>query len=164
MKTFMKWPILILMAVVTMCFFTACGGDDNDDPKYQKTEQGVHHITMTFEGNTDGWVAEMMVTAMLPDGMGDIFENGEKINTSSAGFSNVSENVPARNYDFTSTADCNLMTMTFAVIDKGATEPVTVVLVGEVNGIKKNEKRILYTPGESSKTMTFAADGLEFEY
>ena len=166
MKTFMKWPILILMAVVTMCFFTACGGDDkDDDPKYEKTEVGIHRITVEFGENVAGLDADIWITAVEGvDGYSDIFMDGVKVNEMPGAWSNADENPKIQNYDLTSSADCNLMTATVSLYGKNVEDVVTVTLKGYVNGVQKNMKVIEYRPGESRKTVSFAADGLDFEY
>lgn len=167
MKTFMKWPILILMAVVTMCFFTACGGDDKDDEeKREKTEVGIHRITVEFSGDLTGLDADIWVTAVEGvNDYSDIFMDGVKVNEMPGAWSNGDESPKVQNYDLTSSADCNLMTATVSLYCRNLQNPVTVTLKGYVNGSQKNMKVIDCKPGEKSpQTFSFAADGLEFEY
>ena len=163
MKTFMKWPILILMAVVTMCFFTACGGDD--DQKQEKTEVGVHRITVEFSGDLTGLDADIWVTAVEGvDGRCDIFMDGVKVNEMPGAWSNADENPKVRNYDLTSSADCNLMSTTISLYCRNLQNPVTVTLKGYVEGVQKNMMEIKCNPGEKNpQTFSFAADGPDFD-
>ena len=164
MKTFMKWPLLILMAVVTMFFFTACGGDDNDEQKREKTEVGVHRITVEFTGDITGLDADIWVTAVEGvDGKCDIFMDGVKVNEEPGIWSN-DEEPRVRNYDLTSSADCNLMSTTISLYCINLQNPVTVTLKGYVEGVQKNMKVIDCKPGEiNPQTFSFAADGPDFE-
>ena len=44
MKKYFKYSALAIMAMMAMCMFTACGGDDKDEDLpdgYQKTTEGV---------------------------------------------------------------------------------------------------------------------------
>ena len=165
MKTFMKWPILILMAVVTMCFFTACGGDDKDDDlEPEKTEVGVHRITVEFTGDLTGFDADIWIAAVKGiDEYSDIFMDGVKVNEIPGAWSNAEENPKVRNYDLASDADCYLMNATISLYGRNIQDVVTVTLKGYVNNVQKNMQVIEYRPGESRKKISFAADGLGFE-
>ena len=165
MKTFMKWPILILMAVVTMCFFTACGGDDKDDDlEPEKTEVGVHRITVEFTGDLTGFDADIWIAAVKGiDEYSDIFMDGVKVNEMPGAWSNADESPKVRNYDLTSDADCYLMNATISLYGRNIQDVITVTLKGYVNNVQKNMQVIEYRPGESRKKISFAADGLGFE-
>lgn len=153
-----------VMAMMAMCVFTACGGDDKDGDlsgDYVQTEQGVHRITVTFSGNTDGWGADLYFTATLGNsGFSNIYENGKQVNdmTGAWGTSGM------RDYDITSGADCDLMTLTLSVTGRADAEPVSVTLKGYVNGKQTNMKVIDYKPGEVRKTISFAADNINLDY
>lgn len=134
----------------------------------QKGETGVHRITVEFEGNTELWEAEVMVKAS-PDVSDhcDIFENGIKINKypSFAFF----ENEPVRNYDFVSSADCNLMSIMLSIKrnpspptrGSGEIEPVRVIVRGYVNGLQKN-MFVSYCDPHEGTDISFTADGLGY--
>ena len=60
MKKYFKYSALAIMAMMAMCMFTACGGDDKDEDLpdgYQKTTEGVHRIEVSVDGDLTGWEA-----------------------------------------------------------------------------------------------------------
>ena len=61
-------------------------------------------------------------------------------------------------------ADCDLMTLTLSVTGRADAEPVSVTLKGYVNGKQTNMKAIDYKPGESRKSISFAADNINLDY
>ena len=123
-----------VMAMMAMCVFSACGGDDKDEDlsgDYVQTEQGVHRITVTFSGNTDGWSADLYFTATLGNsGFSNIYENGKQVNDMAGAWGTSG----MRDYDITSGAECDLMTLTLSVTGRADAEPVSVTLKGYVNG------------------------------
>lgn len=129
-------------------------------------EQGTHRITVEFSGDLTGLDADIWITAVEGvDGYSDIFMDGVKVNEMPGVWSNADEIPKVKNYDLTSSADCDLMTATVSLYCRNLQNPVTVTLKGYVNGLQKNIKVIDCKPGEKSPlTFTFAADGLEFEY
>ena len=55
------------MAMMAMCMFTACGGDDKDEDLpdgYQKTTEGVHRIEVSVDGDLTGWEARFAIVAV----------------------------------------------------------------------------------------------------
>ena len=83
MKKYLKYSALSIMAMMCMCVFTACGGDDKDDDLpdgYQKTTEGVHRIDVSFDGDLTGWEGQMTFVATYGTAYNvKLFKNGQQI-------------------------------------------------------------------------------------
>lgn len=83
MKKKFLFSTLAIMAMICMCVFTACGGDDKDDDLpdgYVKTTEGVHRIDVSFDGDLTGWEGQMTFVATYGTAYNvKLFKNGQLI-------------------------------------------------------------------------------------
>ena len=85
MKKYYLFSTLAIIAMMCMCMFTACGGDDNDDDLpdgYQKTTEGVHRIEVSVDGDLTGWEGRFAFVAVCGDGTRGyvkLYEDGRQI-------------------------------------------------------------------------------------
>ena len=83
MKKKFLFSTLAIMAMICMCVFTACGGDDKDDDLpdgYVKTTEGVHRIDVSFDGDLTGWEGQMTFVATYGTAYNvKLFKNGQQI-------------------------------------------------------------------------------------
>ena len=122
------------MAMMCMCVFIACGGDDKDDDLpdgYQKTTEGVHRIEVSVDGDLTGWEGRFAFVAVCGDGTRGYVETDSK---------------------------CDQMTLT-VTLSHGASasvSPVTVTLKSFINGQPKKAKTVEFT--DSYKTIVFNSE------
>lgn len=157
MKRFIYLSVLAVMTMMTMCVFTACGGDDKDDDLpvgYVKTTEGVHRIEVTFEGDLTGWQVDMLFIAVHGDGgPAKFYENGQLV-ADDGGY----EIETLRNCAVETDAKCDQMdvTMTMKHGSFSSVSPVTVTLRSFINGQPKKVKTVKFT--ESYKTIVFDSE------
>jgi hypothetical protein len=157
MKKLIYLSVLAVMTMMTMCVFTACGGDDNDEDLpvgYVKTTEGVHRIEVTFEGDLTGWQVDMLFIAVHGDGgPAKFYENGQLV-ADEGGY----EIETLRNCAVETDAKCDQMdvTMTMKHGSFSSVSPVTVTLRSFINGQPKKVKTVKFT--ESYKTIVFDSE------
>ena len=160
MKTLYKYMTMAVLAVVTMCVFSACGGDDGDDlPEgYVKTTEGVHRIEVSFDGDLKGWNGQLMFIATYGTSRDvKIYENGQ-ILADDGGV--IIEQV--RNITVESEAKCDQMNVAVTIqhYPGASVNPITIILKGYVNGTQKNMKTVEIPSTEAYKTIIFNAENI----
>lgn len=159
MKKYLKYSALAIMAMMCMCVFTACGGDDKDDDLpdgYQKTTEGVHRIEVSVDGDLTGWNGKFAFVAVCGDGTRGyvkLYENGRQI---SGDGTFLGEEL--RDYIIETDSKCDQMTMT-ATLSHGSSasvSPVTVTLKSYINGQPKKAKTVEFA--DSYKTIVFNSE------
>ena len=147
------------MAMMTVCMFTACGGDDNDDDLpdgYQKTTEGVHRIEVSVDGDLTGWEGRFAFVAVCGDGTRGyvkLYEDGRQISDDG---SFLGEEL--RNYDIETDAKCDQMTLTVSLRHSvsASVRPVTVTLKSFIKDQPKKMKAVEFT--DSYKTIVFNSE------
>ena len=159
MKKYFKYSALAIMAMMAMCMFTACGGDDRDEDLpdgYQKTTEGVHRIELSVDGDLTGWNGKFAFVAVCGDGTRGyvkLYENGRQI---SGDGTFLGEEL--RDYIIETDSKCDQMTMT-ATLSHGSSasvSPVTVTLKSYINGQPKKAKTVEFA--DSYKTIVFNSE------
>jgi hypothetical protein len=159
MKKYFKYSALAIMAMMAMCMFTACGGDDRDEDLpdgYQKTTEGVHRIEVSVYGDLTGWNGKFAFVAVCGDGTRGyvkLYENGRQI---SGDGTFLGEEL--RDYIIETDSKCDQMTMT-ATLSHGSSasvSPVTVTLKSYINGQPKKAKTVEFA--DSYKTIVFNSE------
>jgi hypothetical protein len=147
---------MAMMAMMTMCMFTACGDDKDEDLPYGyvKTTEGVHRIEVSFDGDLTGWQVDMQFIGVHSNGDPvKFYENGQLV-ADDGGY----EIETLRNCAVETDAKCDQMTLT-ATLSHGASasvSPVTVTLKSFINGQPKKVKTVKFT--ESYKTIVFDSE------
>ena len=159
MKKYFKYSTLAIMAMMTVCLFTSCGGDDKDDDLpdgYQKITEGVHRIEVSLAGDLTGWEGRFAFVAVCGDGTRGyvkLYENGRQISDDGTFLSEE-----LRDYIIETDSKCDQMTLT-ATLSHGASasvSPVTVNLKSFINGQPKKTKTVEFT--DSYKTIVFNSE------
>lgn len=159
MKKYLKYSALAIMAMMCMCVFTACGGDDKDDDLpdgYQKTTEGVHRIEVSVDGDLTGWEGRFAFVAVCGDGTRGyvkLYENGRQISDDGTFLGEE-----LRDYIIETDSKCDQMTVT-ATLSHGASasvSPVTVTLKSFINGQPKKVKTVEIN--DSYKTIIFDSE------
>jgi len=159
MKKKFLFSVLAVMAMMCMCMFIACGGDDKDEDLpdgYQKTTEGVHRMEVSVDGDLTGWNGKFAFVAVCGDGTRGyvkLYENGRQISDDGTFLGEE-----LRNYTIETDAKCDQMTLT-ATLSHGASasvSPVTVTLKSFINGQPKKAKAVKFT--DSYKTIVFNAE------
>ncbi len=159
MKKYYLFSTLAIIAMMCMCMFTACGGDDNDDDLpdgYQKTTEGVHRIEVSVDGDLTGWEGRFAFVAVCGDGTRGyvkLYEDGRQISDDG---SFLGEEL--RNYDIETDAKCDQMTLT-ASLRHGTSvsvSPVTVTLKSFIKDQPKKTKTVEFI--DSYKTIVFNSE------
>ena len=159
MKTSLLFSALAVMAMMCMCVFIACGGDDKDDDLpdgYVKTTEGVHRMEVSVDGDLTGWNGKFAFVAVCGDGTRGfvkLYENGRQISDDGTFLGEE-----LRDYIIETDAKCDQMTLT-ATLSHGTSasvSPVTVTLKSYINGQPKKAKTVEFT--ESYKTIVFNAE------
>ena len=151
MKKYLKYSALAIMAMMCMCVFTACGGDDKDDDL-----PGVHRIEVSVDGDLTGWNGKFAFVAVCGDGTRGyvkLYENGRQI---SGDGTFLGEEL--RDYIIETDSKCDQMTMT-ATLSHGSSasvSPVTVTLKSYINGQPKKAKTVEFA--DSYKTIVFNSE------
>ena len=159
MKKYLKYSALAIMAMMCMCVFTACGGDDKDDDLpdgYQKTTEGVHRIEVSVDGDLTGWEARFAFVAVCGDGTRGyvkLYENGRQI---SGDGTFLGEEL--RDYIIETDSKCDQMTLTATIRHdySASVSPVTVTLKSFINGQPKKAKTVEFA--DSYKTIVFNSE------
>lgn len=160
-KQSIKFSVLAIMAMMCMCVFTACGGDDKDEDLpdgYYKTTEGVHRIEVTFEGDLTGWEGDMTFIAVYGDGTHGkvkLFENGQMV--SDDGIYSIET---LRNCAIETDAKCDQMDMAM-MIQHGSfksVSSVTVTLRSFINGQPKKVKVVEFPASQSYKSIVFNSE------
>ena len=150
---------LAVMAMMTVCMFTSCGGDDKDDdlPEgYQKITEGVHRIEVSVDGDLTGWNGRFAFVAVCGDGTRGfvkLYENGRQISEDG---SFLGEEL--RNYIIETDDKCDQMTLT-VTLSHGASasvSPVTVTLKSFIKDQPKKTKEVKFT--DTYKTIVFNSE------
>lgn len=141
MKIMKLYLALIVMTMVCITTFSACGSDD-DDEKIENINNreiiiGTHQIDLSLEGETTGWDIETSFCATVP-----IYENGKELERSEFG---IWESDEIRNYSITTDDKADNLVVGLFVERKGSVElqPVTVCLKSTVNGKAWKSKTIV---------------------
>ena len=159
MKKYLKYSALAIMAMMCMCVFTACGGDDKDEDLpdgYQKTTEGVHRIEVSVDGDLTGWEGRFAFVAVCGDGTRGyvkLYENGRQISDDGTFLGEE-----LRDYIIETDSKCDQMTVT-ATLSHGASasvSPVTVTLKSFINGQPKKVKTVEIN--DSYKTIIFDSE------
>ena len=159
MKKKFLFSVLAIMAMMTVCMFIACGGDDKDDDLpdgYQKTTEGVHRMEVSVDGDLTGWNAKFAFVAVCGDGTRGyvkLYENGRQISDDGTFLGEE-----LRDYIIETDSKCDQMTLT-ATLSHGTSasvSPVTVTLKSFINGQQKKAKTVEFT--DTYKTIVFNAE------
>ena len=160
MKKKFLFSVLAVMAMMTVCMFIACGGDDDKDDDlpdgYQKTTEGVHRIEVSVDGDLTGWNGKFAFVAVCGDGTRGyvkLYENGRQISDDGTFLGEE-----LRNYIIETDAKCDQMTVTATLRhgNSASVSPVTVTLKSYINGKPKKAKAVEFT--DSYKTIVFNAE------
>lgn len=159
MKKNFLFVALAVMAMMTVCMFTACGGDDNDNDLpdgYQKTTEGVHRMEVSVDGDITGWNGKFAFVAVCGDGTRGyvkLYENGRQISDDGTFLGEE-----LRNYTIETDSKCDQMTVT-ATLSHGTSvsvSPVTVTLKSFINGQPKKAKTLEFK--DSYKMIVFNSE------
>lgn len=155
----------VLMAV-TVPMLTACGSDDDEDDPNEWVDPnantvGTHRIDIIFSGATQGWEVYAGFTGTPENGDvytgAELFENGVRLEKDSPNWL-CSE---LRNYSITTDSHCIglWLSLTINRDDRKTLEPMTVTLIGYVNGKLMQQKS--YTVTNDSGTSVIIGFGSE---
>lgn len=159
MKRKFMFSALAIMAMMCMCMFIACGGDDKDDDLpdgYQKTTEGVHRIEVSVDGDLTGWEGKFAFVAVCGDGTRGyvkLYENGRQISDDGTFLGEE-----LRDYTIETDSKCDQMTVmtTLRHGNSVSVSPVTVTLKSFINGQPKKAKTVEFT--DSYKTIVFNSE------
>ena len=161
MEKYLKYSALAIMAMMCMCVFIACGGDDKDDDLpdgYQKTTEGVHRIEVSVDGDLTGWEGRFAFVAVCGDGTRGyvkLYENGRQISDDGTFLGEE-----LRDYIIETDSKCDQMTLT-VTLSHGASasvSPVTVTLKSFINGQPKKAKTVEFTDSYKSSVCNSELD------
>jgi len=156
MKKYLKYSALAIIAMMTVCVFIACGGDDNDDDLpdgYQKTTEGVHRIDVSFDGDLTGWEGEMTFVATYGTAYNvKMFRNGQQIaNDGGVIIKNLED------CSIETDSRCDQMNVGITLSNYRQTNSsVKVILRSFINGQPKKVKTVDFN--ESYKTIIFDSE------
>ena len=150
----------IMMVALTVCMFTACGDDKDDDlPEgYYMTTEGIHRIEVSFNGDLTGWDGEMTFIAVYADGThGNVrlYENGQLV------ADNGGYRIEAlRNCAIETDAKCDQMSLGLIMEHSSSksVSSITVTLKSLINGQQKKMKVVDFPASESYKSIIFNAE------
>jgi hypothetical protein len=156
MKKKYLFSVLAVMAMMCMCVFTACGGDDKDEDLpdgYVETTEGVHRIEVSFDGDLTGWEGRMMFVATYGTGYNvRLFKNGQLIADDGGVIVESLEDCSVET-DFR----CDQMNVGITLSNYNqAASPVKVTLRSFINGLPKKVKTVEFN--ESDKTIIFDSE------
>lgn len=160
MKRYLKKTVFTIMAMMTVCMFTACGDDKDDDlPEgYYMTTEGVHRIEVSFNGDLTGWDGEMTFIAVYGNGtLGNVklYENGQLV------ADNGGYRIEAlRNCAIETDAKCDQMNLGLIMEHSSSksVSSITVTLKSFINGQQKKMKVIDFPANESYKSIIFNSE------
>lgn len=159
-KQSFKFSVLAMMAMMTMCMFTACGDDKDEDlpDGYYKTTEGVHRIEVTFEGDLTGWEGDMTFIAVYGDGThGNVrlYENGQMV-SDDGGYSTGN----LHNCVIETDSKCDQMGLTMMMEHSSlkSVSSVTVTLRSFINGQPKKVKVVNFPASASYKSIVFDSE------
>ena len=159
MKTFMKWSMMTLLVVLTMCMFTACGGNGDDDllEAYVKTSEGVHRIEVSFDGDTDGWKVSLLFIAVYADsshGKVKMYEDGNKVGMGSYQAEEL------RSYSVETEKKCDQMNVAISASrnSKDAGKSMIVTLKSYINGKQVKSKTVTISANEYYRSIIFDSE------
>lgn len=159
MKTFMKWSMMTLLVMLTMCLFTSCGGDGDDDllEGYVKTTEGVHRIEVTFDGDIDGFKTSLLFIAVYGDGSHGkvkLYENGNEVGMGSYQVEEL------RNYAVETEKKCDQMNVAISASrdSKEAGRSMTVTLKSYINGKQVKSKTVTFSANEYYNSIIFDSE------
>ena len=156
MKKYFKYSVLAVIAMMCMCVFIACGGDDKDDDLpvgYVKTTEGVHRIDVSFEGDLTGWEGQMTFVATYGTAYNvKLFKNGQQIADDGGVIIEVLEDCSIE-----TDSRCDQMNVGIILSNYRQTNgSVKVTLRSFINGQPKKVKTVEFT--DSYKTIVFNAE------
>ena len=135
MKKYLKNSVLAIMAMMTVCMFTACGGDD-DSSDSGASGIGVHRIDVQFSDNAAGCEVITMFYGLKRDGSyAALYENGRPLPLESSTHTWMTGDI--RDISVQTEDGCGALEASITVMrpDGNAVfSDVTVTAVGYVNG------------------------------
>ena len=156
-----KYSMLAMVAVVTMCVFSACGGDD-DTPEGD-TSIGVHRIDIQINDNGTGCEVLNIFYGIRRDGSyANIYENGKKLELDAATHTWYTEEV--RELSIQTEDGCGAIVASINITGpngRNVTKDVTVSLVGYVNGKLLKSQTFTLPAGHHIMSAAFSTDTME---
>ena len=163
MKKHFLSSILMAMMAAMCVTFTACGGDDDDDPlvnDYSDVSIGTHRIDVEFEGYTTPWTTTVGFSAVKASasGMGaQLYENGKELNMNAGSWSEDT----FRSYSISTDDRCQTLCCVLYIrpnTHSTTLEPITIRMRGYVNGNQKKEQTFTIEDNNKTKIITFFSE------
>lgn len=166
MKKYISFVMMAVLMAATVPMLTACGSDDDENEPSEWRDPnantvGTHRIDIIVTGNTSGWGMTVGFTG-TPENAdvytgAELFENGIRLEKES----------PAwlcgelRNYSVSTDNKCIGLWLTLTVNreTKATLEPMTITMMGYVNGKLMQQKT--YTVTDESGVTTHINFGSE---
>ena len=160
--------IVVLMAIISMAAFTACGGDDeNDDGNIPGTDEdteliiGVHRIDVHFGDNAYGCSLMTSFTGVKADGgVSKLYENGKQLELED----NVLLSREISDYSISTEKTCWTLRETIFMAPaevRTIDHDVTVTLVAYVNDKRIKTQVCTFPKGYASMYVPFSTDDTE---
>lgn len=133
-KQSFKFSVLAMLAMMTMCMFTACG-DDDDSNDNGTSNIGVHRIDVQFSDNAAGCEISTAFYGLKPDGsFASLYENGRSLPLEPSTHVWMTEDV--RDISVQTEDGCGALTASINIMGpngNNVSSNVTVTVVGYVN-------------------------------
>ena len=160
MKKYFSIFMMAMVAIACVTTFTACGGDDDDDPlvtDYSDITIGTHRIDVEFEGNTTPWTTTVGFSAVKASATGTgalLYENGQVLAQEGVAWSEDT----FRSYSVSTDNRCQSLCCVLYVRPKAHSttlEPITIRMRGYVNGNLKKDRTFVIDDNNKTKIITF---------
>ncbi len=152
MEKYMRNSVLAIMAMMTVCMFTACG-DDDDNGDSGASGIGVHRIDVQFSDNAAGCETTAAFYGLKQDGSyAALYENGRSLTTDS--FTHVWLTEDMRDISVQTEDGCGALAVSITVMGpdgNNVSSDVTVTVVGYVNN--KRVKTQVFTLPAGKRVM-----------
>lgn len=155
-----KYFFLLAMMAISVCLFCGCsssGDDDNIPEGYVQTTEGVHRIEVSFDGDTDGFKANLLFIAVYGDGSHgkvNLYENGKQVGIGSYQAEEL------RSYAVETDARCDQMNVAISTSrdSKETGKSMTVTLKSYINGKPIKSKTATFSTDEYYKSIIFDSE------
>lgn len=152
-KQSIKFSVLVMITMMTMCMFTACG-DDDDSSDSVTSNIGVHRIDVQFSENAVGCEATTIFYGLKPNGSyAALYENGKSLPLEPSTHTWMTEDV--RDISVQTEDGCGVLSASITIMGpngNNVSSDVTVTVVGYVNN--KRIKTQVFTLPAGKHIMT----------
>lgn len=133
-ERFVRFSVLAIMAMMTVCMFTACG-DDDDSSDSGTSNIGIHRIDVQFSDNAAGCEVTTIFYGLKQDGsFAALYEKGKSLSLEPSTHTWMTEDV--RDISVQTEDGCGALSASITIMGpnmNNVSSDVTVTVVGYVN-------------------------------